>query len=139
VHRLLWRIIACTRANASPLRSGRICEWLGRLRLARDLGRSAFVEADAPLGGSYAGFLDGFLDWYGREAGQTLTSHQLVAEGTAADWTTNHGTFGDPKRTVPVDGYGEEPLNLWGDHYWMIDVDMDCSRAVDGVWFELKC
>jgi hypothetical protein len=35
-----------------------------RLRLARDLGPSAFVEVDAPLGGSYAGFLDGFLDWY---------------------------------------------------------------------------
>jgi hypothetical protein len=35
-----------------------------RLRLARDLGRSAFVEADAALGGSFAGFLDGFLDWY---------------------------------------------------------------------------
>jgi uncharacterized protein DUF3187 len=35
-----------------------------RLRVARDLGRSAFVELDAPVGGSYAGFLDGFLDWY---------------------------------------------------------------------------
>jgi len=35
-----------------------------RLRVARDLGGSAFVELDAPVGGSYAGFLDGFLDWY---------------------------------------------------------------------------
>jgi len=35
-----------------------------RLRLARDLGPRTFVELDAPVGGSYAGFLDGFLDWY---------------------------------------------------------------------------
>lgn len=35
-----------------------------RLRVARDLGRAAFVELDAPVGGSYAGFLDGFLHWY---------------------------------------------------------------------------
>ena len=35
-----------------------------RLRVARDLGPRAFIELDAPLGGSYAGFLDGFLDWY---------------------------------------------------------------------------
>jgi hypothetical protein len=35
-----------------------------RLRVARELSRSVFVELDAPAGGSYAGFLDGFLDWY---------------------------------------------------------------------------
>jgi hypothetical protein len=35
-----------------------------RLRLARDLSPSTFVELDAGIGGSYAGFLDGFLDWY---------------------------------------------------------------------------
>jgi hypothetical protein len=35
-----------------------------RLRVARDLSSAAFVEMDAALGGSYAGFLDGFLDWY---------------------------------------------------------------------------
>jgi hypothetical protein len=35
-----------------------------RLRVARDLGPAAFVAADAVVGGSYGGFLDGFLDWY---------------------------------------------------------------------------
>jgi len=35
-----------------------------RLRVARDLSPTAFVEMDAGVGGSYAGFLDGFLHWY---------------------------------------------------------------------------
>ena len=35
-----------------------------RLRLARDLGPSSFVALEAGAGGSYAGFLDGVLDWY---------------------------------------------------------------------------
>ena len=35
-----------------------------RLRLGRDLGPSSFVELEAGAGGSYAGFLDGFLNWY---------------------------------------------------------------------------
>ena len=35
-----------------------------RLRVARDLSPAAFVEMDAGVGGSYAGFLDGFLHWY---------------------------------------------------------------------------
>ncbi len=76
---------------------------------------------------------DNFLDWYGIESGQ---SNQ--AEGTAMDWTTNNwpAAWGT-KRTVAVDGYGEEPLNIWGPHHWMLDVQMDCSKTVNG-WFELK-
>jgi hypothetical protein len=35
-----------------------------RLRLTRDLSPAAFVELDLNAGGSYPGFLDGFLDWY---------------------------------------------------------------------------
>jgi len=35
-----------------------------RLRVARDLSPSLFVMADASVQGSYAGFLDGFLNWY---------------------------------------------------------------------------
>lgn len=88
---------------------------------------------------------DEWLDWYGREASQSLVSpgHGL-AEGTAADWTTNNWTFGNPVRTVAVDGYGLEPLNQFGSHYWMLDVTMDCSKAYldprDGQtrWFEVK-
>ncbi|XOV81120.1 MAG: alpha-amylase family protein [Aestuariibacter sp.] len=76
---------------------------------------------------------DTHLDWYGVEAGQSTQ-----AEGSALDWTTDYwppswGTV----RTVANDGYGEEPLNIWGQHYWMLDVQMDCSKAVNG-WFELK-
>jgi alpha-amylase len=74
-----------------------------------------------------------FLDWYGAEANQSSE-----AEGTALDWTTDiwPESWGD-KKTVAVDGFGEEPLNIWGQHYWMLDVDMDCSKSVNG-WFELK-
>jgi alpha-amylase len=75
---------------------------------------------------------DTVLDWYGAEQGQGAN-----AQGTAADWTTNAWHFGDPVRRVATDGFGEEPLNTFGDHYWMMDVDMDCSRTVNG-WFELK-
>lgn len=76
---------------------------------------------------------DSYLDWYGVESGQSG-----AAQGTAADWTTNvWPTSWGTKRTVAVDGYGEEPLNLYGQHYWMMDVDMDCSKTVNG-WFELK-
>ena len=38
---------------------------------------------------------------------------------------------------MAIDGYGEEALNSWGQHYWMLDVDMDCSKTHNG-WFELK-
>jgi uncharacterized protein DUF3187 len=34
------------------------------LGLSRDLGRNAFLTLGAAAGGAYAGFLDGFLDWY---------------------------------------------------------------------------
>jgi hypothetical protein len=35
-----------------------------RLRVARDLSPSVFLMADVAAQGSYAGFLDGFLNWY---------------------------------------------------------------------------
>ena len=34
------------------------------LGLSRDLGTRAFLLAEASVGGAYAGFMDGFLDWY---------------------------------------------------------------------------
>jgi len=83
---------------------------------------------------------DTHLDWYGAEAAQNQVSpgHGL-AEGSAADWTTNNATN---SFTVASNGFGFEPLNQWGDHYWMLDVDMDCSRGVQDAngdsWFELK-
>jgi hypothetical protein len=87
---------------------------------------------------------DRFLDWYGREASQTgKGTAGALAEGTAADWTTNvwPSAWG-PAKTVARDGYGVEALNVYGAHYWMVDADMDCSqafRAADGSrWFEVK-
>lgn len=76
---------------------------------------------------------DTMLDWYGIEAGQSSQ-----AEGTPLDWTTNlwPASYGE-LRTVAVHGFGQEPLNTWGDHHWMLDVEMDCSKTING-WFELK-
>lgn len=76
---------------------------------------------------------DNYLDWYGVESGQSSE-----AQGTATDWTTNiwPATWGAEK-TVANDGFGVTPLNIWGEHYWLLDVDMDCSKAVNG-WFEVK-
>lgn len=78
------------------------------------------------------------LDWYGKEDGQNEQSHGIIAVGTPLDWTTDKwpSNWGH-KRTVSEDGFGEEMLNKYGQHYWMLDVDMDCSKTVDG-WFELK-
>jgi hypothetical protein len=75
---------------------------------------------------------DKYLDWYGAEPGQG------GVEGSPLAWTTNAWPpeWG-AKRTVDVDGYGETPLNQWGHHYWLLDVDMDCGKTVNG-WFELK-
>ncbi len=86
---------------------------------------------------------DAFLDWYGRERSQLVSSSSGLAQGTAADWTTNAwpSSWGAPK-SVAVDGYGLEKLNGVGAHLWMLDVDMDCTRAFaapDGTrWFEAK-
>ncbi|CAH9053467.1 Alpha-amylase [Pseudoalteromonas holothuriae] len=76
---------------------------------------------------------DHYLDWSANEATQNAG-----AQGSPLDWTTNiwPDAWG-VKRVVSQDGYGETPLNLYGDHYWMLDVQMDCSNSIDG-WFELK-
>ena len=76
---------------------------------------------------------ESYLDWYGSEAAQSSS-----AEGTPLDWTTNFwpDSWGT-KRTVTADGYGETPLNIWGEHYWMLDVQMDCNKTVNG-YFEVK-
>lgn len=48
-----------------------------RLRVARDLSPSVFVMADAAAQGSYAGFLDGFLNWYHDLLGIRLEAREL--------------------------------------------------------------
>lgn len=76
---------------------------------------------------------DNYLDWYGAESGQNAT-----AKGTPLDWTTDVWlrSWG-ALRTTTVDGYGEDPLNIWGQHYWMLDADMNCSQTING-HFEVK-
>jgi alpha-amylase len=85
---------------------------------------------------------DNHLDWYDqREPGQDGWSQGIQAMGTAADWTTNDPGYG---ATVAVNGFGYEVLNQLhslGEHYWMLDVNMDCSKGVQfggESWFELK-
>jgi len=68
---------------------------------------------------------DNFLDWDGAEAGQG--SYQgNKAVGTAAFWSSNN-----PQSP----GYNE--LNTFGEHYWIVDVEMDCCKTMGGL-FEVK-
>jgi len=80
---------------------------------------------------------DHYLDWYGKESTQQNDDHG-IAKGSPLDWTTN--AWPSDWGTKPIyetDGYGETPLNTYGHHYWIMEVEMDCSKAVNG-WFELK-
>ena len=90
---------------------------------------------------------DWYLDWYGREQFQTYQRRNAasqdmgLAEGTPLDWTTNDPNVGN---AILRQGFGflkeNQDANL-GPHYWMLDVDMDCTTAVNigGVhWFEVK-
>ena len=76
---------------------------------------------------------DQFLDWYGLENNQNSG-----ARGTALDWTIDSwpSSWGQT-RLVSTDGYGETPINIWGANQWMLDVNMDCRKTVNG-WFEIK-
>ncbi|XP_032776971.2 alpha-amylase [Daphnia magna] len=65
------------------------------------------------------------LDWYGVQSGQGSYNGQASA-GSPLAWTSN---------TASSSGF--QSLNKWGDHYWMLDVNMDCSETEQG-WFELK-
>jgi len=72
---------------------------------------------------------DDHLDWYGLEPGQGDGAH-----GTPFMWTSNNSGVGC---TVADCGYGYDPENQWGDHYWKLDVNMDCSMSNNGN-FEVK-
>lgn len=65
------------------------------------------------------------LDWLGAQSGQGSYQGQ-PAEGTPLAWTSSSPS-----------SPGYQSLNTWGDHYWMVDVDMDCSQSEQG-WFEVK-
>ncbi|XP_037799098.1 alpha-amylase-like [Penaeus monodon] len=65
------------------------------------------------------------LDWFGAQAGQG-SYMGAAASGSPLAWTTNQ-----------AGGAGHQDLNTFGEHYWMIDMEMDCGQTEDG-WFELK-
>jgi hypothetical protein len=46
------------------------------LGVRRDLGSRSFLLLDASFGGAYAGFLDGFFDWYHGTLGITVTERE---------------------------------------------------------------
>lgn len=80
---------------------------------------------------------DWYLDWYGCEQFQTYqrrgpNDEDLgLAQGTPLDWTTNNAANGN---AVVRQGFGflkENQDASLGDHYWMLDVDMDCGTAVN--------
>ena len=43
---------------------------------SRDIGRRAFLALNLSVGGAYAGFLDGFLDWYHRKLGIRVSERE---------------------------------------------------------------
>ncbi|CAG0902207.1 unnamed protein product [Darwinula stevensoni] len=65
------------------------------------------------------------LDWYGVQTGQGTFNGQ-PADGSPLAWTSH---------LTASPGY--QPLNTYGEHYWMLDMDMDCSETEEG-WFEVK-
>ena len=58
--------------------------------------------------------------------------------GSPLDWTTDQwpSSWGGVK-SYATDGFGVMALNTWGPHYWLLEVDMDCSQTHQG-WFEVK-
>ncbi|XP_055894216.1 uncharacterized protein LOC106071375 [Biomphalaria glabrata] len=68
---------------------------------------------------------DNYLDWFGPEPNQGKHGSQ-PAQGTPAQWTSSN-----------PNGKYYDSLNTYGDHYWVVDVDMDCSKTYQG-FFEFK-
>jgi alpha-amylase len=77
---------------------------------------------------------DTYMDWYGIQAGQGAG-----AEGTPLEWTTNNASNFDAKNdrdgVAPTaysdSGVGYFPGNTYGPHYWLWDVDLDCTNAIE--------
>lgn len=74
---------------------------------------------------------DNRLDWGTQEAANGSDGFDSVL-----DWTTNvwPSTWGTPKYYA-VHGFGEDPDNTFGAHYWKFDVTMPGNV---GDWFEVK-
>ncbi len=98
---------------------------------------------------------DQYLDWGkltpardGREQNQTgANTVGEQAEGTPAIWTTNNcastNVYSESdlasscSASPNLYGGGFTEMNDYGDHYWILDVEMNCDDTVDG-WFEFK-
>ncbi|CAL1526033.1 unnamed protein product [Lymnaea stagnalis] len=65
---------------------------------------------------------DNYLDWYGAEVNQG-TDNGVVAVGTPGQLTSNNSA-----------NQYYNLINKYGDNYWIVDVDMDCSRSYGGLF-----
>ncbi|KAK7067087.1 hypothetical protein SK128_022546 [Halocaridina rubra] len=65
------------------------------------------------------------LDWFGAQSAQGSYSGQ-AADGSPLAWTSNQ-----------PGSAGYQELNTFGEHYWMLDVQMNCDETENG-WFEFK-
>ncbi|CAG0888559.1 unnamed protein product [Cyprideis torosa] len=67
------------------------------------------------------------LDWFGSapEPGQG-EYNGVPASGTPLAWTSSSSS-----------SPGYQPLNTYGDHYWMVSFLMNCDETADG-WFDFK-
>lgn len=76
---------------------------------------------------------DTMLDWSEAQNGQANG-----AKGSPLDWTSDvwPAQWGAEKR-YDRDGFGVMPLNQWGAHYWLLEVEMNCNHTFNG-WFEVK-
>ena len=83
---------------------------------------------------------DAYLDWSDGEVGQAQPPGGRGG-GSPVDWTTSLAQGQNQPYTWTA-GYGIADENIFGMHYWMLDVDMDCEQAFDDGqgrrWFELK-
>jgi len=75
---------------------------------------------------------DTLLDWYGKEPNQGAD-----AVGSPLAWTSNQALAGWNLPLYKDAGFGIDEENTFGAHYWKLEVEMDCSKTVNG-WFEFK-
>lgn len=74
---------------------------------------------------------DNRLDWGTQEAENGSDGYDSLLDWTCDSWPSGWGTA----KYYNVDGFGEDPENTWGLHYWKFDVEMSGSV---GDWFEFK-
>ncbi|KAK6173073.1 hypothetical protein SNE40_016602 [Patella caerulea] len=77
---------------------------------------------------------DDHLDWGSNEINQGRYKDDITPQGTPMMWTTNDENYDS---AVGQDGAGYYNINVQSGHYWLVDIDMDCSQTTDG-WFEFK-